>query len=457
MNPSIINNLNPFQKSITNGISVVTVVKNRTKLLLKALDTWLTHKEVDEIIILDWSSDESLIPIIESYNNKKITLAVVENQPKWILTYAFNLAIRLATKDKILKVDADIKVFPGFFKEHILSPGTFYTGYWKNARNNNERHLNGTMYLYNKDFFEVNGYNEYITSYGWDDSDLYERIKSKGKIQKYLNNNYVHHIEHDNRTTHQKATDFIKGLDDYERSTFNILLNTLICTNRERWSVKDKMLDFRIEILKDSIIKCYQKSKVTNIISKKFIEKYEILAIRERLKHFNITFNDKIVNKFTRDELNEIYKMAFSKKSNYDDEPIFRFFMKYNNEIEKEVKSLIKNELFFQQKDQKIKQQSEELQNHKEWLVQKDQKIKQQSEELQNTIKTQISKEEKLNKSLNEKDNLIRQQKQLFFKIKREKNQLNLQLKSRNEVLDQLTGSLSWKVTKPLRFLKSFF
>ena len=186
MNLSQRNSLNPLQKEITQGISLITVVKNRTKTLQEALNTWLTHNEIDEIIILDWSSDESLFPILEKYNNGKIILAVVENQPKWILTYAYNLAAKLATKDKLLKVDADIKILPGFFNKHILTHGIFYTGNWKIARNNNERHLNGTMYVYNSDFFRVNNYNEYITSYGWDDSDLYQRIQSADIIRKDL-------------------------------------------------------------------------------------------------------------------------------------------------------------------------------------------------------------------------------------------------------------------------------
>ena len=42
------------------------------------------------------------------------------------------------------------------------------------------------MYVYNSDFFRVNNYNEYITSYGWDDSDLYQRIQSADIIRKDL-------------------------------------------------------------------------------------------------------------------------------------------------------------------------------------------------------------------------------------------------------------------------------
>ena len=67
---------------VVPGISLITAVKNRQETLEVALQTWLTHVQIDEIIIVDWGSDESLIPLVQKYQNGKIILAVVSDQPK---------------------------------------------------------------------------------------------------------------------------------------------------------------------------------------------------------------------------------------------------------------------------------------------------------------------------------------------------------------------------------------
>ena len=37
------------------------------------------------------------------------------------------------------------------------------------------------MYVKRQDFFKVGGYNELITTYGYDDCDLYERLEKHSK------------------------------------------------------------------------------------------------------------------------------------------------------------------------------------------------------------------------------------------------------------------------------------
>jgi len=156
--------LNPFTEKISKGISLFTAIKNKEDTFEEALKTWVVHKQIDEIIIVDWSSDKSLLPIINKYQNGKILLVRVEKQENWVLSHAYNLAARLTTRDKILKIDADVKVLPGFFEKHILQPGNFFAGNRQEARDENETHLNGNVFLFRGDFFGVNGYNEFFTS-----------------------------------------------------------------------------------------------------------------------------------------------------------------------------------------------------------------------------------------------------------------------------------------------------
>lgn len=169
---------------ITPGISLVTSVKNREQSLRKSLPSWLANKAVDEVIILDWDSEISLQNYINEINSDKIIYIRVENQKFYYITLSTNLAARFATKDKLLFLNSDIILKENFFSEHILRKGVFYTGNWRLARNENETHLNGQFYLYRSDFFAVNGYDERLKSYGWDDTDLYHRLS----VNKFLLN-----------------------------------------------------------------------------------------------------------------------------------------------------------------------------------------------------------------------------------------------------------------------------
>ena len=324
-------NLNPFNSGIKEGISLITAIKNRQDTFEQALQTWVTHDEIDEIIIVDWGSDESLVPLVQKYQNGKIFLAIVKDQPKWVLSFAYNLAARLSSKDKLLKVDSDIKVLPDFFQHHKLTPWNFFTGNMDIARNDNEIHLNGSLYLYRNDFFKVNGYNEFITSYGWDDADIYLRIESQGLKRKNINPDDIYHIEHFGRTKLQNRTRFVKGVDDKERSILNTLINQQICSVMPGWSPAQPMLDFDIRYQGLNLCQCVASAPSSVTISSEIAINCERLALIERLTNFQITFDPEIQGLLTRDELRDIYSVYLSTEKRPSDKNLLEVVLKLNN------------------------------------------------------------------------------------------------------------------------------
>lgn len=208
-----------------SGWSLVTCCMNRSQNLLINLTSWLNCPYIDEIVIIDWSSKQPLLDkIIEAgIDNSKIRCYRVENQTSWILTWAYNLAIMLTRFDKIIKVDCDIYLSPKFLASNnnfeLLSNQHFYTGDWHKS---NQIHLNGQLVINKIDFLSVNGYNEFLTCYGYDDTDLYERLESLGFTKSKLIDTQdgdilIYHIDHTNldRTCHQqvkhKLTDLIEN------------------------------------------------------------------------------------------------------------------------------------------------------------------------------------------------------------------------------------------------------
>lgn len=228
-----------INQKLVNGVSVICACKNRSKSLTVVLDELLSNEGVDEIILVDWDSDKSLDEFLKKDVQNKVILVQVEDEPYWELSRAYNLAARFVTKNKILKLDSDIIISKDFFKKHKLKKGIFYRGNWRNARNENEKHLSGTMFVYTSDFFRVNGYNEFIYTYGEDDHDIYRRLGLIGLKAIDLNCNYLAHIPHSNlaRAIHQP------GVRDHKSET----RKNQIRLNEMPWSLEEKMSPFLIK------------------------------------------------------------------------------------------------------------------------------------------------------------------------------------------------------------------
>src|SRR5690606_598218 len=61
--------LPPLQNQAEAGISLVTCAMNRSENLVKALPSWLKHREISEVVIVDWSSG---VPVEDSLNRANI-------------------------------------------------------------------------------------------------------------------------------------------------------------------------------------------------------------------------------------------------------------------------------------------------------------------------------------------------------------------------------------------------
>jgi glycosyltransferase involved in cell wall biosynthesis len=323
--------LNPFTDSISEGISLFTAIKNRKEIFEEALKTWVKHEQIDEIIIVDWSSDESLLPIINKYQNGKIFLATVKGQEKWVLSHAFNLAARLTTKNKTFKIDADVKILPGFFEEHILRPGKFFTGNWEKARNENETHLNGNIFLYREDFFRVNGYNEFFKTYGWDDTDLFTRLGSIGLERLTFNFNTLYHIEHRGRMDFQSPSNKLTNLTDEEWSRINIFINRFVAKKLDSWDQKYNFLEFNIETVDNTNINCNQSGKDLNQLPAELIINAENIAVRERLVELGIEIPEELQSQVDDETISGYYNLYLGKSISDANHHLFNLITLFRN------------------------------------------------------------------------------------------------------------------------------
>lgn len=185
---------------IRDGVSMLAACKDRNETLSRALASWLRVKNVDEIILVDWTS---AIPITQTLpkdllSNGRVSITRVDGQVDWVLTRAYNVALQLASRSGVLKVDCDTWIAPDFVDAHPLNRDTFYAGDWTSidAGPSNALHSNGILFATRGDLLLVGGYDERIVTYGWDDTDIVSRL-SRTLTRKVLQYEKVRHIPHE--------------------------------------------------------------------------------------------------------------------------------------------------------------------------------------------------------------------------------------------------------------------
>ena len=75
------------------SISVISACKNRVDALSISVSSWILFDEIDEIIIVDWNSDDNVKKYLKKNNilSDKIKIIEVVNSIPWILSWAYNI------------------------------------------------------------------------------------------------------------------------------------------------------------------------------------------------------------------------------------------------------------------------------------------------------------------------------------------------------------------------------
>ena len=255
-------------RELIPGTSIVSCCMNRNDNLKKALKTWV-KLPVDEIVIVDWSSSEPVVDTVAEFNDPRIKVLRVDNEPKWILTYGFNVGLRFVSYTKVYKFDADIEVSDDFLTLNEITPNQFIRGYWKSALDaglDTQVYVNGSFGCYKKDLTNIGFYNELIRTYGWDDSDLYERLASQcGLETKYLDFKSVLHLEQDEseRTAHQDVlTNSFLGV--IPATEFNNHRNKFIGRTTDYWNT-NRLQNYSITKVAPQLWQCKRVSEDIHI------------------------------------------------------------------------------------------------------------------------------------------------------------------------------------------------
>jgi hypothetical protein len=274
--PNLSINKNFFNKELKEGNSIVCVSMNRTENILQSLPYWLKVRFCHEIVILDFGSTEPLSEVLKQHNitNEKLKIYRVDNVTQWHLSKAYNLAIKLASHKNIYKLDSDDCCNKFLILNHPLNDkNIYYHGKWQDAKNKNELQIAGKMFFPYELFIKANGYNENITTYGWDDCEFNERLQ-KLSVEKSVNIENFNFIEHSD-DMRQKQNEIGLLPKHY------IHINRLLCKqNILNWNEKSLHSDFIYD--KKGVFHVSNKYHIENKFINKDVLNNIILVVKEK-------------------------------------------------------------------------------------------------------------------------------------------------------------------------------
>ena len=152
--------------------SLIAVSGNRSDALARVLPGWLAVRGLHELVLVDWGSAPPLVLGADP----RLRLVRAPREREWNLARAYNLAAQFARGEYLLKVDSDTLLQPDVLARQPLGAAQFGRGCRDRARDENARHLNGVLHVRRAHFLAVAGYDERMRGYGYDDTDLYERL-----------------------------------------------------------------------------------------------------------------------------------------------------------------------------------------------------------------------------------------------------------------------------------------
>ena len=166
---------------------------NREEHLRASVPKWLKIPKLREIVIVDWSNRNPLMELTQL--DPRIRVIRVENEPRWVLSYAYNIGIQAASEPFVIKCDADC--IPTInIANYRPGQDYFYAGHWKSGAALGKASVNGQCIFSTSQFKAVNGYSEYIRTYGRDDEDFYERLQAAGFERKEVPPAILDFMEH---------------------------------------------------------------------------------------------------------------------------------------------------------------------------------------------------------------------------------------------------------------------
>jgi hypothetical protein len=139
--------------------------------------------------VVDFGSDKP-VAVSDFTQNDKIKIIRVENTDRCRPGLAINIGVDFAKSNNICKFDSDcILVSDGWLAATKIATA-FYRGNWQKSISN------GQVIFHKENWKLAGGYNEWLSGYGFEDSDFYIRLRKNGVAEHFIDSGVLSAIEH---------------------------------------------------------------------------------------------------------------------------------------------------------------------------------------------------------------------------------------------------------------------
>lgn len=139
----------------------------------------------DELVFVDYDDPENSGEYIRCLNDKRVRLILVKRSQYWMPSHAHNCAGFNADKELLVFCDIDIENLP-ISTIRLLKPTEF-----GEACNNQ-----GLVAMWKSDFVEINGYEEAMVGWGYEDKHVKKSLRAFGRNAVNVGKVRCHKFDH---------------------------------------------------------------------------------------------------------------------------------------------------------------------------------------------------------------------------------------------------------------------
>lgn len=187
-------------------ISLCTVCMNRLyqlkETLPKNISDNLEYGSL-EFVVLDYNSNDGLEDWIVTHMAEYLKIGVLKylrtTEPKYFLrSHSKNIVHKHSSGDIVCNVDADNFIGSGFAAYINDVFNRHKDCYLSVDRKKSSPDFYGRICLWKADFWKINGYDEKMVGYGFEDYDLWNRLELIGRNAVYINDQkFLSSLKHD--------------------------------------------------------------------------------------------------------------------------------------------------------------------------------------------------------------------------------------------------------------------
>jgi hypothetical protein len=198
-------------------IGFVTTCKGRAQHVKQTLPVNLANNQISKFVILDYGSDDDLIPYLKTEQKTaiasgRLTVYSYQTSEPFHVAHAKNMAARLGIlegADILVTLDADNFTgpeFDRFISDKFKEPGIFLCPDYPLIRSlpwgpdRPNRGFAGRLAVRAQEFIKAGGYNEAYNTWRGEDIDFNARMGRMGYTTRHIDNCFLHTIPHSAQT-----------------------------------------------------------------------------------------------------------------------------------------------------------------------------------------------------------------------------------------------------------------